>query len=175
MRARRALLYMPGDDLHKIQKATTLGVDCICMDMEDGVALNRKVVARATIAGALRTLDFGSSERLVRINAVGTGLEVEDLQAALSGRPDGIVIPKVEDAEQVRWASAQITAAGYAIEQMSLICMVETARAIVNLAPIAAADPRLQALIFGAEDLAENVGAMRTPAAWEVFYARSAV
>ena len=41
MRARRALLYMPGDDLHKIRKATTLNVDCICMDMEDGVALNR--------------------------------------------------------------------------------------------------------------------------------------
>jgi len=42
MRARRALLYMPGDDRHKIEKALTLDVDCICMDMEDGVALNRK-------------------------------------------------------------------------------------------------------------------------------------
>jgi citrate lyase beta subunit len=57
MRARRALLYMPGDDMRKIQKATTLGVDCICMDMEDGVALNRKVVARSTILSALQNLD----------------------------------------------------------------------------------------------------------------------
>ena len=50
MRARRALLYMPGDEMTKIRKATTLGVDCICMDMEDGVALNRKTEARQTIA-----------------------------------------------------------------------------------------------------------------------------
>jgi len=42
MRARRALLYVPGDDLHKLQKASALGVDCVCMDLEDGVALNKK-------------------------------------------------------------------------------------------------------------------------------------
>jgi len=175
MTSRRALLYIPGDDARKIAKASTLDVDCICLDMEDGVALNRKQVARQTIARALVEQNFGRAERLARINPIGSGLEMDDLAAVLPAHPDGIVIPKVEDAEQVRWASARITAAGYAIEQMSLICMVETARAIVNLAPIAAADPRLQALIFGAEDLAENVGAMRTPAAWEVFYARSAV
>jgi hypothetical protein len=59
MRARRALLYMPGDDRHKIEKALTLDVDCICMDMEDGVAFNRKEAARRTIAQALHELDFG--------------------------------------------------------------------------------------------------------------------
>ena len=75
----------------------------------------------------------------------------------------------------MRWVSDQIAAAGYGVEQMGLICMVETARSIVNLAEIAGADPRLQALIFGAEDLASDIGAMRTAAAWEVFYARSAI
>src|SRR5512146_437815 len=98
MRARRALLYMPGDDLHKIQKAITLGVDCICMDIEDGVALNRKAEARATIAEALRTLDFGKAERLVRINPVGSGLDEDDLRAVFpasqeSVAPDGLVLP----------------------------------------------------------------------------------
>ncbi|HEX9019563.1 MAG TPA: aldolase/citrate lyase family protein, partial [Anaerolineaceae bacterium] len=87
MHARRALLYMPGDDLHKIQKAIGLGVDCICMDIEDGVALNRKAEARATIAEALRTLDFGRAEKLVRINPVGSGLEEDDLRAVLPARP----------------------------------------------------------------------------------------
>ena len=48
MRSRRAILYMPGDDLHKIRKAITLGVDCICMDLEDGVAPVRKQAARKT-------------------------------------------------------------------------------------------------------------------------------
>ena len=66
MRARRALLYMPGEDRHKIEKALTLNVDCICMDMEDGVALNHKAEARRTIVAALRELDFGRSEKLVR-------------------------------------------------------------------------------------------------------------
>jgi citrate lyase beta subunit len=100
---------MPGDEMRKIQKATTLGVDCICMDMEDGVALNRKTEARATIAEALRTLDFGRSEKLVRINPVGSGLEADDLAAALPGRPHGIVVPKLVDAWQMHWASEQIS------------------------------------------------------------------
>lgn len=175
MNARRALLYIPGDDERKIAKATTLDVDCICLDMEDGVALNRKQAARETIAKALSAQNFGRAERLARINRIGSGLEQADLAAVLPARPDGIVIPKVEDAGQVQWASAQITAAGYRIEEMGLICMVETALGIVHLASIASADPRLQALIFGAEDLAGDIGARRTPAAWEVFYARSAI
>jgi citrate lyase beta subunit len=52
--------YMPGDDRRKIEKATTLGVDCICMDMEDGVAITRKTEARAVIAQAMKELDFGN-------------------------------------------------------------------------------------------------------------------
>ncbi len=179
MRARRALLYMPGDDLRKIRKATTLDVDCVCLDLEDGVAANRKAEARATLAAALRELDFGRAERLARINPLGSGLEAEDLAAALAGRPDGIVIPKVEAAEPVRWASEQIEAVertnGWPVGAIHLIVLVETARGIVNLPQIAAAGERLQALIFGAEDLAGDIGAQRTPAAWEVFYARSAV
>ncbi|HEX9117099.1 MAG TPA: CoA ester lyase [Anaerolineae bacterium] len=179
MRARRALLYMPGDDLRKVRKATTLDVDCVCLDLEDGVAANRKIEARATVAAALQELDFGRSERLARINPIGSGLEAADLTAALAGRPDGIVIPKVEDAAAIRWASGEIAAVeaahGWPAGSIILIVLVETAAGIVNLAEIAAADPRLQALIFGAEDLAGDIGAIRTPAAWEVFYARSAV
>ena len=94
MHSRRGLLYMPGDDWKKITKAITLGVDCICMDMEDGVAVNKKAEARATIAKALRELDFGKSEKLARINAVGLGMEKEDIEAVLPYRPDGIVIPE---------------------------------------------------------------------------------
>ena len=71
------ILYMPGDDWKKITKAITLGVDCICMDMEDGVAVNKKAEARGTIAKALQELDFGKSEKLARINAVGSGMEKE--------------------------------------------------------------------------------------------------
>ncbi len=179
MRARRALLYMPGDEMRKIRKATTLDVDCICMDMEDGVALNRKAEARLTIVEALQTLDFGRAERLARINALGSGFEAEDLAAALSGRPDGIVIPKIESAGQIRWASQVIASHeaqnGWPAGAICLLVVVETARGIVNLSQIVAADPRLQAVIFGAEDFAGDIGATRTKEGWEVFYARSAV
>lgn len=183
MRARRALLYMPGDDLHKIRKATTLNVDCICMDMEDGVALNRKVEARQTILTALQELDFGRSERMVRINAVGSGLEADDLQAVFGAgahiRPDSIVVPKVESAGQVRWVSSQIAGAegryGWPAGGIGMVILVETALGIVSLREILSADARLQAVVFGSEDLAGDIGAVRTPEAWEVFYARSAI
>jgi citrate lyase beta subunit len=179
MRARRAMLYMPGDDLYKIRKATTLSVDCICMDMEDGVASSRKAEARETIVQALQNLDFGHSERLARINSVGSGLAAEDLAVVLPARPEGIVIPKVNSAVEIAWVSERVARAerefGWPEGSTLLIAIVETARGIVNLREIAAADQRLQALVFGAEDLAGDMGALRTPDAWEVFFARSAV
>jgi citrate lyase beta subunit len=179
MRSRSAILYVPGDDQHKIRKATGLGVDSICMDMEDGVASNCKEQARLTIVEALGTFDFGHSERLARINAIGSGLESDDLRVVLPARPDGIVVPKVEEGEQVRWVSEKMTATererGWPVGSIPLIILVETARGIVNLAQIAGAAPRLEAIIFGAEDLAGDVGMARTRAGWEVFYARSAV
>jgi citrate lyase subunit beta-like protein len=178
MHTRRALLYMPGDDRHKIEKALTLGVDCICMDMEDGVALNRKAEARRGIAQALRELDFGRSEKLARINPVNSGLENEDLQAALLFRPDGVVIPKVETLDQLQSAGEKLEAAelerGWPLGSIRLLAGVETPKAILNLKEIAS-HPRLDALIFGGEDYAASIGARRTPAALELLYARSAV
>jgi len=178
MRARRALLYVPGDDRHKIEKALALGADCICLDLEDGVAPSRKDEARRTVAAALRDLDFGLTERLVRINAAGSGLEDADLEAVLPSRPDGIVVPKVETAEQVLWACGRLEAAelanGWPVNSLRLLAGVETAKAILNLKEIAS-HPRLDGLIFGGEDFAASVGATRTPEAVELLYARSAV
>jgi citrate lyase beta subunit len=169
---------MPGDDRHKIEKALTLEVDCICMDMEDGVALNRKTEARRVIAAALRELTFGRSEKLARINAVGSGLELEDIESVLPSRPDGIVVPKAESLEQIQWVSGKIEAAelayGWPVNSIRMLVDVETAKGILNLKEIAS-HPRLDGLIFGSEDYAASVGAVRTSAAWEVFYARSAV
>lgn len=179
MHSRRALLYMPGDDRRKIEKSTTFGVDCICMDMEDGVAMTRKVEARSVIAQAMKDLSFGSSERCIRINGIGSGLESFDLVAALSAYPDSIVVPKIESAEQVKWVTERIEA----FEQSSnlksgSICLlvgVETAKGVLHLKEIAESDQRLQAIIFGAEDFAASIGAKRTNDATEVLYARQAV
>jgi len=179
MHSRRALLYMPGDDRRKIEKATTLGVDCICMDMEDGVAVNRKAKAREVIAQAMKDLDFGKSERCIRINSIGSGLEKYDLAAALATNPDSIVVPKIESADQVEWVSEHIESyelsSNLNIGRIRLLIGVETAKGILNLRKIAEAEKRLEAIIFGAEDYAASVGATRTKEATEVLYARSAV
>jgi len=179
MHSRRALLYMPGDDRRKIEKSTTLGVDCICMDMEDGVAVNRKTEARAVIAQAMKELIFGESERCIRINSVGSGLESYDLAAALSTDPDSIVVPKIESAEQVKWVSDHIEtyelSSNHDLGSVRLLVGVETAKGILNLREIAEADKRLEAIIFGAEDYAASIGAQRTKEGTEVLYARQAV
>lgn len=179
MRPRRALLYVPGSDWAKMQKAAGLGADSVCLDLEDGVAPSMKAEARKLAARALSELDFGRSERLVRINAVGSGLEVEDLEAVLAASPDGIVMPKAASADDVHVVSAKLQLAerAHKMEKGSIVLLaqIESARGLVELKEIAAADPRLDALIFGAEDFASDVGAIRTPEADEVFFARSAV
>src|SRR5262245_52535787 len=94
-RPRRSLLFMPGNDMHKIRKATDLPADSIIMDLEDAVALNRKTEARAAVTEALKTLDFGRRERLVRINPIDSAWGRDDLAATIAARPDGVVVPKV--------------------------------------------------------------------------------
>jgi citrate lyase beta subunit len=179
MRARRALIYMPADDLHKIQKAISLQVDCICMDLEDAVAASRKSEARATAAQALTQFDFGRSERVVRINPVESGFALKDLEAVLPAGPDGVVVPKVDSASTLMWVDQAITAAeahyDRTIGSTALIALIESPRAVLDLRSICEATPRLQALVFGGEDMVAGLGAVRTPDAWEVFYARSAV
>ena len=179
MRVRRAILYMPGSDWRKIEKATRLDVDSICMDLEDGVALSRKEEARETVVKALKTLDFGSTEKLVRINAVGSGMEEADLDVIVPFNPDGIIIPKVSSAADVQWVSERLVELEKTIpdlgEPIHILALIESAIGIVNLKEIANSDSRLKVLIFGAEDLAGDVGAVRTPEGNEVLYARSAV
>lgn len=178
-RARRALLYTPGDDQYKIKKASSLDVDCICLDMEDGVAQSRKAEARKNIREALSSIDFGRSERLIRINPPHSGYVETDISATIPARPDGVVIPKVETDDDIRWVSTQITKIedeyDLPVGEIGIIAIVESAMGIINLPKIASADHRLRALVFGSEDLAVNIGAQRSKEGSEIFYARSAV
>jgi citrate lyase beta subunit len=180
-RLRRALLFMPGDDLHKISKGAALGVDAIIMDLEDGVAVSSKEVARQTVVQALTSaqIDFGRTERLVRLNPAASGLQGDDLTQTFVGPPDGYVVPKVESAVEIADLCARLSAleraANIAPGTIGVIALIETARGVVNLREIAGSDPRLMGLAFGAEDLAAGMGAIRTAEGGEVAYARSAV
>jgi citrate lyase subunit beta-like protein len=131
------------------------------------------------IAHAMKEPGFGSSERCIRINSIGSGLEAYDLAAALDAEPDSIVVPKIESAEQVRWISERIEEFelddNRNVGSIRMLIGVETAKGIMHLKEIAESDKRLDAIIFGAEDYAASIGARRTKEGTEVLYARQAV
>lgn len=176
---RRSLLFMPGDSPRKIEKATTLGADSIIADLEDAVVFSQKQAARETVAACFARLDFGGSERLIRMNPASTDLWAEDLAQTIGAGPDGYVLPKVESAAQVQRVSARLaeleTSHGLVPGSIRLLAQIETAMGVLRAGEIAGADSRLDALLFGAEDLAGDMGARRTPEGWEIFYARGAV
>ncbi|XP_063237327.1 citramalyl-CoA lyase, mitochondrial-like isoform X1 [Bacillus rossius redtenbacheri] len=182
---RRAVLYVPGDDLRKLNKARSLDADCIAMDCEDGVASNRKKNARDNIRSLL---DEGSilqlpSEWCVRVNSVESGLCEEDLSAVLGGdrTPPTLLLPKVESTDHVRWFSDRISSAlrGRS-SKIDLVLYIESARAVLRLPDICAKAEELSraslfrpaALVFGSDDLCASLGVTRTTEANELLYAR---
>jgi len=180
MRLRRSFLYMPGTDWRKIEKAAgELDADSVCIDLEDGVALSQKAEGRETALRALQTLEFGRSERLVRINALEGDLWQADLDAVMAGRPDGIVVPKVNNSALLSMLDARISAEeqknGITAGATNLLLVIETAAGVIRLDKICDASPRIDGLIFGAEDYSADVGAVRTEAGLEVLWARSKV
>ncbi len=180
-RVRRALLFCPGTERRKIDKASGMGADGVIIDLEDAAALNKKAEAREITAKALTELDFGRSERLVRINTVESGLALDDLVVvgAPESLPDTFVLPKVQSSDDLRFVSHHIdvieAGAGRAPGTVRLIAIVESARGLLNLKGIAGASDRLDAIIFGAEDYCGDTGAVRTAEGLEVLYAQSAV
>ena len=179
LRARRALMYVPGSEEHKLEKAASLGIDGVILDLEDGVAFNRKDEARGIIRQALENINYGRTERLVRIIPVSSGRAEADLLAVLPGRPDGVVIPKADSAQIVHTVNEIITQAekeqGWKEGGIALALLIETATAFIHLAEICQASRRMQLLIFGAEDLCADTGIIRTVEARELLYARSAL
>jgi citrate lyase beta subunit len=171
---------MPGTDWRKIEKAATeLDADSVCLDLEDGVALNAKAEARETVLRALHTLDFRRSEKLVRLNSLDSGLAEDDLAAVMPGKPDGIVIPKVRNGNHIKALADQIKSLeqrnGIKPGSTPLLLIIESARGVIFLDEIYKASPRIAGLIFGAEDFASDIGAVRTSGGMEVLWARSKV
>uniref|UniRef100_A0A8C4NLK8 Citrate lyase beta like n=1 Tax=Eptatretus burgeri TaxID=7764 RepID=A0A8C4NLK8_EPTBU len=168
---RRAVLYVPGDDEHKISKLPGLHADCTIMDCEDGVAQNRKEVARETIRNALATLPQGGPERTVRLNSVASGIAEEDLRAILSGPtlPPTLLLPKVDTVEEIRWFADQFSTLmkGRSLPvPMNLITYVESAMGLLNFQNVCeegsrlgqSAGFRLVGTVFGSDDFCASMG-----------------
>jgi len=148
---------MPGANAKALEKAKTLAADVLLLDLEDSVAPEAKAAAREQVGAAVQAGSYGKREVVVRVNALTTPWGRDDIVAAGAARPDGLLAPKVESAEQVRTLDAEMTKAGFAAGA-ALWVMIETPRAILNLAAIAAAahGTRLSAFVMGLNDLAKD-------------------
>ncbi|KAJ2557530.1 hypothetical protein EV175_001289 [Coemansia sp. RSA 1933] len=174
---RRAVFYVPCSEERKIQKSFTSAADCIMYDLEDGVSLNRKGRARELVLEALAA-NTGGAELGVRINAVGSGLELDDLNVVLrSEHLDVVLVPKVDSHREVQHVAQLIDALApvHRRDKISIIAAIETARGLVNVRSIAESDRRVDALLFAAEDYCADTGITRTPGRAELYYARSVV
>jgi citrate lyase subunit beta/citryl-CoA lyase len=159
----RSLLFVPGDSLRKFEKARQTEADVLILDLEDSVAPDRKDEARA-ITREMLERDRGAQEIYVRVNALDTGATLGDLASTLPGRPDGFMLPKCEQADDVVrvsfWLDGLEAAYGLPVGAAHVIAIVtETARALLRLDGYAQAGPRLAGLMWGAEDLAASLGA----------------
>jgi citrate lyase subunit beta/citryl-CoA lyase len=159
-RPRRSCLYMPGANAKALEKAKTLPADVLLLDLEDSVAPEAKADARAQVASVVKAGGYGKREVIVRCNALATPWGRDDIAAAGPAGPDGLLAPKVESAEEVRALDAAMSAAGFRADA-TLWIMIETPRAILNLAEIAAAanGTRLSVFVLGLNDLAKETRA----------------
>lgn len=165
------MLITPGHRLERIAKASTLPADCIVMDLEDGVGPSEKPTARATIAKALATLDFGYRERLVRINAVGSAEYAADLDSLDVSQIDALFVPKVESGDDLRGLARWLDLAEARIDRkmpIELIATIETPRGLLRALDIADASSRTTALFFGSGDYTAATGSAVTERALAV-------
>jgi citrate lyase subunit beta/citryl-CoA lyase len=155
---------MPGANLKALEKARTLAADVLLFDLEDSVAPEAKETARAQVVNALQAGGYGKREVIVRVNALSTPWGREDIAAAATAYPDGVLAPKVESGEQVAALDDALTEAGYP-DEATLWIMIETPRAILNISDIAAAarGTRLACFVLGLNDLAKDTRARPGP------------
>lgn len=160
----RSLLFVPGDSERKFDKARASGADGLILDLEDAVAPSRKAEARALVA---RLLDDSAARDWafwVRVNALETGLALDDLAAVVAPGLAGIVLPKSDGAADLvrlgHYLDALEARAKMAAGAVKVIVVsTETPAAMFNLGGYAPAHPRLAALTWGAEDLGAAIGA----------------
>jgi citrate lyase subunit beta/citryl-CoA lyase len=161
IRARRSALYLPASNAKALAKARTLPCDVVILDLEDSVAPDLKESARVQAVEAVSEGGFGHRELVVRVNGLDTPWGSADLAAFVQAAPDAVLVPKVNDAAEIRrydHAMAQ------APSRVALWAMIETARSLFRLDEIAAAsaDTRLSLFVMGTNDLAKEMGSSLT-------------
>jgi citrate lyase subunit beta/citryl-CoA lyase len=184
----RSWMFVPGERARMIEKALTLPVDAIMMDIEDGVAPSEKENARRQIAASLDSVaarlksepNYRTPARYVRINAVGSDRMVEDLKAVVRPGLEGLVVPKVETADQVHIVERELAREEHERKmeggRTRLLIAIESPIGLFNAYEIAKSSPRIVGMLFGAEDFTRemNLPLRREGEAVDLIYARSA-
>ena len=166
IRPRRSVLYMPGSNARAIEKARSLPADGIILDLEDAVAPDAKVAARAQVLAAVKAGGFGRREVFVRINGIGTPWFADDLTAFAHVAPDAILVPKIQSSEQLEHVGTRLLDT-HADKRIHIWAMIETPLAVFNILGIAKAardsESRLAGFVLGTNDLAKETRARLVP------------
>lgn len=185
----RSWMFVPGDRQRMIDKALTLPVDAIMMDIEDGVAPEQKEDARHQIRASLdavaeslkRDPQYRTPARYVRVNAVGSERFIEDIKAVVRPGLEGLVVPKVDTVGQVRIVEDELGRAEVAHHMpggtVKVLAAIESPIGLFNAYAIASSSPRIIGIMFGAEDFTRemNLPVRREGEAVDLIYARSAI
>ena len=164
VRLRRSELSTPASNPEMIGKAAASAADLVFLDLEDSVAPSQKVAARNNVIHGLKAHDWGTKTKGVRINSLDTRWAYEDIIriAEEAGEfLDIMIVPKVMSAEDVRWVDVLLTQIEMNLEtehRIGLEVLIEEVQAMINVVEIAAATPRLEALIFGPGDYSASQG-----------------
>jgi citrate lyase beta subunit len=168
----RSLLYVPGISEKMILKARDSAADALILDLEDAIAPEQKLAARALVAQVLRETDFGDKEIFVRINALTTEYGLEDARTVAASGAPGILVPKIETVDEVT-TLAPILHHRDRKQTGKLLCLIESPRGVLSCRALAEASELVEGLVFGAADLARDLGCTLTEGEPELLYARS--
>ena len=174
-RLRRSMMFVPGNNPGMIRDAHIYGADSIMFDLEDSVAYTEKDAARLLVYNALRSLNFGSRETVVRINDLSSGLGIEDLEAVVRAGVQVVRLPKTDSAQDVIDCEREIARiereSGIPVGTTGMMAAIESANGVLNAAEIARASNRLIGIALGAEDYVTDLKTTRSDGI-ELLFAR---
>ncbi|MBQ2497841.1 MAG: citrate (pro-3S)-lyase subunit beta [Prevotella sp.] len=164
-RLRRTMMFVPGNNPGMMQDAFIYGPDSIMLDLEDSVTMAEKDAARLLVYNALKTIDYGTTEMVVRINPLNTPYGKKDVEAMVKAGVHVIRMPKTETADEVREVEEEILKWEEelgCVGRTKIMAAIESALGIVNAYPIAIASKRMMGIALGAEDYCANLKTQRT-------------
>ena len=172
------MMFVPGNNPAMMQDAFIYGPDSIMLDLEDSVTMTEKDAARLLVHNALKTIDYGNTEMVVRVNPLNTPYGKKDVEAVVKAGVHVIRMPKTETADEIRELEAEIekveTELG-CLGRTQIMAAIESTLGVINAYQIATASKRMMGIALGAEDYCANLKAQRTPEGMELLQARQTI